>query len=353
MRTLLAAALLFVSSVVAADDATKPALSIELQPLGDSGHGVVTQLFFRFANPRAVTDAGLFLEGSLRQGGGVPRNFRFAVPRKGDKMIWHNTVQKNGKITRHTAWSALPDQRNQMAMVHTFAEGEAEVQVWLVLETDDGSGPQLIAEAAQTFTLAKTNRPFEVAADEGEPAVTEDAVPEETGAVTIRPPRRSAVSSLSAVSVDVLPPVKRVEFWIEDKRALARNTPPYTAEFDLSSSERVVLRAVGYDKAGLYVDADAFVVNESETHIGVKITRTITSDGLSHFKLTVRNPQRSRLERVVLYAGDKKLHEWSEPPYALSVPTASLEGADFVRASVIDESGYEAGDRQLLHVRQH
>ena len=51
---------------------------------------------------------------------------------------------------------------------------------------------------------------------------------------------------------------------------------------------------------------------------------------------------------MTLFAGDKKLHEWSSPPYAFDLPTARLAGQEFVRASVIDETGYEAADLLFL-----
>ena len=46
----------------------------------------------------------------------------------------------------------------------------------------------------------------------------------------------------------------------------------------LDALDRAGVRAVGYDKAGRYVDADAFIVNERETPLEVKITRTETPD---------------------------------------------------------------------------
>ena len=347
MRALLAAALLFVSTFAVADDSPKP-LSIAIEPLGDGDRGVVTRIFFRFANPHAITDAGLFLEGSITEAGHVPRNFRFPVPRKDDKWVWDKSVYRNDKLIRSSRWAVLPDKRNEMSYVHTFAEGEAEIDVWLVLEADYGAAPRLIAHATETFTLAKTNRPFVLDAAEEEPAVAEEVVPQESGAVTIRAARRNELSKLFTVSVDVLPPVKRVEFRIGDRKVLARNSSPYTAELDLGE-QRVAVRAIGFDVAGRYVDADAFVANDNETRIGVTITRIATSDGLTHFKLSVRNPAGTPLKSIVLYAGDKKLHEWTRPPFALSVPTADLTGVDRLRASVIDETGSEASDELILH----
>ena len=338
MRTLFAAALLLVSAIAAAQDAPKP-LSIALEPLGDRDGGVVTRVVFRFANPRAITDAGLFLEGSFRQAGKVPRSFRYAVPRKRDRMVMHNTLAKNGELVRHTRFAVLPDQRNEVSAVHIFAEGAAEIDAWLVLEGDNDGPSVLVAKAIETFTLTKTDRPY-VAEEEAE-AEEEKAEPEVQGPVTLRASRDGA-SKLFVVNADVLPPVKRVEFWIEGKRVLARNAPPYLTELDLGDSPNgVALRAIGFDAAGRYVDADAYVVGEGETSLAVKITRTRTPDGLSHFKLSVRNPKGTRLKSVVLYAGDRQLHAWDRPPFMLSLAT----DAECVRAVVIDDAGAEATDR--------
>jgi|GEM_PF-3806424 len=72
MRTLtIVAALLLAPVIAAAQDLPKP-LSIAIEPLGDRDQQVVARVFFRFANPRAITEAGLFLEGSFTQDGQVP-----------------------------------------------------------------------------------------------------------------------------------------------------------------------------------------------------------------------------------------------------------------------------------------
>jgi hypothetical protein len=359
MRTLLPAALLLLAAISGAQDAPKP-LAIALEPLGDRKGDVVTRVYFRFANPRQVTDAGLYLEGSfLQQGSQVPRNFHFPVRRKDDKHLLGNTVSRNGKLVRGTYWTVLPDKRNEMSAVQTFAEGDVEIDVRLVLETDNDGPPILVAEATQTFTVSKTNRPYAAETGDDDELTTADraepeVAPELQGAVTIRDSRRNAESGLFQVSIDALPPVKRVEFRVENRKILARNAPPYVADLDLGPSPKgVAVRAIGFDAAGHYVDADALAITEGETYVGaklaVKITRTDTPDGLTHFKLSVRNPKRVLLRRIVLYAGDKKLYEWDRPPFTLSVPTASLAGLEVVRASVIDESGTEASDLAQLH----
>jgi Ca-activated chloride channel family protein len=207
-----------------------------------------------------------------------------------------------------------------------------------------------VGKTSDTFTVARTNKPYVADLEDGaEAVVAEGAAPDVQGAVTIRPPRRDVAPNLFIVDVDVLPPVKRVEFWVEGKKVMARNAPPYSAELDLGKlPKRVEVRAVGYDAQGRYVDADAFVVNERETPLEVKITRTVTPDGIAHFKLSVMNPKNTLIQSAALYAGDKKLHEWTRTPYAFDVPASQLEAFEFVRASVIDSTGCEASDLLFL-----
>jgi Ca-activated chloride channel family protein len=325
MRKTVAVLLLFaLSSVTAAAQEPPPKpITIALEVLGDTEQGVAARISFRFAQPPEVPpETGLFLQGSLLQGGQVIRNFRFPI---------------------------APNTTNAISTVQTFAEGEVEVEVRLVMPVEEGS-PVIVAKVAEKFTVAKTNQPYIAREEDGADAVlAEGVMPESVGAVKIRAPRRDVAPNLFIVDVDVLPPVKRVEFWVEGKKVLARNAPPFNAELDLGTlPKRVEVRAVGYDAQGRYVDADAFVVNERDTPLELKITRTITPDGVSHFKLSLQNPKGTSIKNVVLYAGDQKLHEWTRPPYAIDIPTSRLAGQEFVRASAFDDTGYEASDLLFL-----
>lgn len=297
-------------------------VAIVVEPLGDTDQGVVARIHFRFAVPDEVEGA-VILQGSLLQGGQVVRNFRYVVP---------------------------PEKAGEVKTVQTFAEGKVDVEARLLVDDTNETAPLLLSKTTESFTIAKTNQPYVANLDDGaEGVLAEGVVPEITGAVKIRPPRRDVAPNLFIVNVDVQPPVKRVEFWVEGKRVIARNAPPYTAELDLGKlPKRVEVRAIGYDAQGRYVDADAFIVNERETPLEVKITRTNTPDGLVRFKLSVMNPRNTLVKTVALYAGDKKLHEWTREPYALNIPAARLAGYEFVRASAIDSTGYEASDLLFL-----
>jgi VWFA-related protein len=299
-------------------------IAIRVEPLGDTDAGVVTRVTFRFLNGLdAPLDAALSIQGSFLQNGRVIRNFRLAIPDSRPPKI--STVQ-------------------------TFPAGNLDIEVRLMQDNPGGEALVLHTVSSDLVVVARTGKPYVASDEDGAEAVfAEGVLPEKVGSVVILPPQRDVAPNLFIVNVEVEPPVTRVEFFVEGKKVIARNAPPYRAELDLGQlPKRVEVRAVGYDRQGRYVDADAFVVNERETPLEVKITRTETADGVSHIKLSVMNPKGTNLRTVALFAGDKQLKAWDTPPYALDVPTASLKDVQFVRAQVLDETGYEASDLLFL-----
>ncbi len=305
------------------DLANRANLSIAVEPLGDNDEGVVSRVTFRFVVPSDVPpNVPFVVQGSIMQGGQVIRNFRLQV---------------------------APGQQDTVRTTQVLRAGENEIEARLLIPLEE-QAPVLLGKTSTKVTVTKTNKIYVAGPNEGaEGILAEGIVPETVGAVKIRPPRRDVAPNLFIVDVDVHAPVTRVELWVEGKKLLVRNAAPYRAELDLGKlPKRVEVRAVGYDAKGRYIDADAFIVNERETPLEVKITRTETPDGISHFKLSVQNPHNTEIKGVVLFAGQKKIHEWSEPPYAVDIPTARLAGVEFVRASVMDSTNYEASDLLFL-----
>jgi Ca-activated chloride channel family protein len=320
MMNRLLVALFFLAAPLLASEGK---LSIDVEPLGDAPEGVVVRTTFHFAiGPDVPQGVPLVIQGSVTQSGIVTKRFRFPLQ---------------------------DSQRESLSSVQTLQPGDAEIEARIMVPLEE-SAPVIVAKTSKTFTIAKTNKAYVAGEGAGaEAIVAEGVVPESAGAVKIVPPRRDVALNLFIVDVDVQSPVKRVEFWVEGKKILAKNAPPYRAELDLGKlPRRVEVRAVGYDDHGRYVDADAFVVNERETPLEVKITRTVTPDQVSHFKLSIQNPRGNELKSVALYAGQKKIFEWSRPPYAIEIPSARLKGVDFVRASVIDSTNYEAAGLLFL-----
>ena len=322
---------LFISSTLFAQtpsptpaDSSASELAIEATPLGDNDAGVVVRLTMRIRiSDTLPADTPLVVQGSVLQQDKVLRNFRYELP---------------------------PNGRDRFSFIQTFPVGSATVEARLIIPIEAEAAPMLLTKTSKTFDVAKLQKPYVSSPEDGaEGIVAEGAVPEVTGAVKIIPPHRDLALNLFTVEVQTKPPVERVEFYVEGKKIFTKNSPPYRTELDLGSlPKRVEVKVIGYDRAGRYIDADAWLVNERETPLEVKITRTVTPDGISHFKLSVQNPKNLALKSVELYAEDKKLFDWKRPPYAVDIPSDRLKGVEFVRASVVDETNYEASDLNYL-----
>jgi Ca-activated chloride channel homolog len=324
MRRSLLLMLFVANALFAADEPQK--LTIALEPLGDSDAGVVARLTFKFVIGSDVP-------------GGVPL------------VVIGSTTQ--GSTVKPFRYPLLPSQRNSLTAIQTLQPGDVEIEARLMVPLEEQT-PVIVSKTTAHFTIAKTDKPYIASASDGaEAIIAEGSVPAAGDAVRIIAPRRDVAPNLFIVEVDVKPPVKRVEFWVEGKKIMARNAPPYRAELDLGQiPKRVEVRAVGYDDHGRYVDADAFVVNERETPLEVKITRTDTADKVSHVKLSIQNPKGTDIKSVTLFADQKKIFEWAQPPYALDIPDDRLANIRFLRASVVDGTNYEAADLLFLNGAQ-
>lgn len=323
-----------ISNAVFAQTSEKPAgsaqakvnaapVTIESAFLGDSADGVVTRITLRFTVPEEVApQIPLVVQGSIMQAGKVVRNFRYPL---------------------------RDSERGTFSFVQTLPEGNVEIEARVMVPVEEET-PIIVAKSSATVAVAKTNQSYIATEAEGaEGIIAEGIVPETTGAIRILPPRRKLAMNLFLVDVEVKDPVKRVEFFVEGKKIFTKNAPPYKAELDLGTlPKQVEVRVVGYDASGRYVDADAWIVNERDNPMEVKITRTTTPDDVSHFKISIQNLTNKGITSVALYANDDKLFEWKNPPYAVDVPNRKLSAYQFVRVAAINSDGLEASDLLFL-----
>jgi len=300
-------------------------LTIAAEALGDADQGVAVRVTFKFVVPEEAPEGvPLAIVGSVVHETNVVKNFRYILK---------------------------PDERNALKTVIVVPSGETHIEARLMIPLEE-QAPVLLGKTTASFTFAATGKPYIASESEGAEAILAEGAGsgESNGSVKILPPRRDVAPNLFIVNVQVTPPVKKVEFWVEGKKIMTRNSPPYHAELDLGKlPKRVEVRAVGYDAKGKYVDADAFVVNEHDNPLEVKITRTDTTDGLTHFKLSVQNPQNNDIKSVVFFIDQKKYREWHEPPYVIEMKTSALNGVNYVRAAATDSTNYEASDLLFLN----
>jgi len=166
-------------------------LTIVLEALGDNSDGVVCRTTFRYTITSDVPpEIPLVLQGSIIQSGIVVKRFRYPL---------------------------LPGQRDTLTAIHTLQPVDAIVEARLMIPLEE-EAPVIVGKTEKTFPVVKTGKPYIANEAEGaESIVAEGSVPETTGAVKILTPRRDIAPQLFVVEVDVRPPVKKVEFWVEGK----------------------------------------------------------------------------------------------------------------------------------------
>jgi len=165
------------------------------------------------------------------------------------------------------------------------------------------------------------------------------------------PPQREVPVGLLRIECEVKPPISRVDFHLGDKLILARNRPPFTVEIDLGTIPRKqTLRALGFDRLGNFVDADAWALNEKEARLAVRVLDLPKAKGKadSDVKVAVQSIAGAVAKRVALFLDEKKVAEWTAPPYRASVAAAEVEKATLMRASAWDAEGKEYSDFRML-----
>lgn len=232
-----------------------------------------------------------------------------------------------------------------------------EVSLNLRLEATTGKA---MALRAVTLTVPKMTSEFR-AEDAGTVTASailleeanRDAAPPSGGADLLRflPPSREVPVGLLRIECEAKAPITRVEFHLGEKLILARNRPPYTVEIDLGTVPRKqTLRALGFDKLGNFVDADAWALNEKEAKLAVRVLDLPKAKGKAdtEVKVTVQSIAGAAARKVELFLDDRKVAEWTSPPYRATVPASDIAKATLMRASAFDLEGKEYSDFRML-----
>jgi VWFA-related protein len=230
-----------------------------------------------------------------------------------------------------------------------------EVTLNLRLEATSGKA---VALRAVTLTVPRMTSEFR-AEDAGTVTAAavlleeanREAAPAAASLLRFLPPDREVPVGLLRIACEAQPPITRVEFHLGDKLILARNRPPYTVELDLGTIPRKqTLRALGFDKLGNFVDADAWALNEKEAKLAVRVLDLPKARGKAdaEVKVAVQSIAGATAKRVALYLDDRMVVEWSSPPYRATVPASEVAKATLMRASAWDSEGKEYSDFRML-----
>ena len=230
-----------------------------------------------------------------------------------------------------------------------------EVTLGLRLEAENGKTVGL-----RSVSLSVPRMTSEFRAEEAGPLsapailleeANRDEAPSGGDLIRFLPPPREVPVGLLRIECEVKPPIARVEFHLGDKLILARNRPPYTVELDLGTIPRKqTLRALGFDRLGNFVDADAWALNEKEARLAVRVLDLPKPKGTtdSLVKVAVQPIAGAVAKRVALFLDDRKVAEWTAPPYRASLAAAEVAKATLMRASAWDAEGKEYSDFRML-----
>ena len=168
-------------------------LAISLEPLGDNDAGVVARITFRFVTPlecRPRRSSRCRARSSRTASSSATSAMR---PRGAPRTVDRGADLRGRDGGDRSAADAAARGRRAAAAAHKTA--------------------------GRSRSRRRASRTSPAPTDGAEAAFAEGVVPETVGAVRIRAPRRDVAPNLFIVNVDVLPPVKRVEFWVEGKKS--------------------------------------------------------------------------------------------------------------------------------------
>ncbi len=173
-----------------------------------------------------------------------------------------------------------------------------------------------------------------------------------TGFVKILAPTQEVPVGLLRIECEVKEPVRRVEFYLEEKKILVKNRPPYTVEIDLGKvPKKQTLKVLGFDVQGNFVDADAWALNEKDSRLAVRILelpKQKSAGDTVELKVALQSIAGGEAKKLQLWLDDTMLKEWTEPPFTVTVPVGKIQKATLMRATATDAEGKEFTDLKLL-----
>jgi VWFA-related protein len=275
------------------------------------------------------------LRGTFSQGDNMVEAFRYPV----------SSDIEGGKTFTYSFLRAVPPGAYKVKLYFALPGGK-----------DVGEGAVDLAVPELGAAFRPEMAPAEASTlPEAEAIVIADSSPApgaspESPKLKILPPAREAPVGLLRLEAEVEPPIKKVEFYLEDRKILTRTRPPYTVEIDLGTIPRQqTLRAVGYDESGQVVDEDAWAINQGNARIAVRVLpEPDPSEGKVRIKVAVQSIAGGIARKVELFLDEKRIGSWLAPPYQTTIPYADYARGNMLRATAVAEDGKEANDIRML-----
>lgn len=157
-------------------------------------------------------------------------------------------------------------------------------------------------------------------------------------------------SAMAGKSVD------RVEFFLDGRSVLTRNTPPFEVSLDLGPLPRLAtVMAVAYGREGEELDRKKLDVNVGRERFLVRLQPVSAADrDGNRVRMTaeVNAPSENKVERVELYWNDLKLSTLFQEPFETWVNVEESTAIGYMRALAVLDDGSQAEDVQFVNAPQ-
>lgn len=147
--------------------------------------------------------------------------------------------------------------------------------------------------------------------------------------------------------------VDKVEFWLDDKKILTRNRPPFNVEVDLGAFPSVhTLRADALDASGAQVAGDQLILNSGGYRFVAKLREPRPGKRYVHSlqaRVEVEVPGGRSLERVEIFLNETRVATLYQEPFVQAIVLPSKAEVGYVRAVAYLPDGNSTEDLVFIN----
>lgn len=169
-------------------------------------------------------------------------------------------------------------------------------------------------------------------------------------------PQGEGLFGLQRFSAMAGPEVDRVEFFLDGRSIMTRNSPPYEVSLDLGPLPRLAtVMAVAYDRDGEEMDRKKLDVNVGRERFMVRLQPVSAADREGNrvrMVAEVNAPSEHEIEQVELFWNDLKVSTLYQEPFETWVNVEESTAIGYLRALATLDDGSQAEDVQFVNAPQ-
>jgi Ca-activated chloride channel family protein len=268
--------------------------------------------------------------GEIARGPRMVDRFRylFSVPAAGEELVL--LMERDVRPGDYTIRLKVED-------VHSSREGISEYA--------------FSADFDQALDAAARERQRRRAADAA--AIADAQAEGEEPILRLVGPRGEAVSGLQRFEAIAADSVAQVEFFLDGRKILTKNRPPFDIDLNLGPLPRLTtVTVVGLDGEGFELARSELSLNVGRERFFIRLdplsAANVDGDRL-RVTMQVNTPSESALESLDIYWNDRLLTSLYQPPYEAWVTVGAPGEFGYLRAQAVLDDGSQAEDVQFVN----